>query len=132
MVPPLFAAGRLGQLTAVAGAAAGAMQTCPALPAFPQTSPVGQPFPEAQEGRQNSPVDSWTQLLPEAQPVPCEQEAVHRPPGKSALSTQVRPAAQLGEQVAEPRSDELPLHAGPTAASTNRKDDGGIRTGARA
>jgi hypothetical protein len=108
------------------------MQTCPAFPAVPQTSPVGQPFPEAQDGRQNSPVDSWTQLLPEAQPVPCEQEAVHRPPGKSALSTQVRPFAQLGLQVAEPASEELPLHAVPSATSTARKHDGKIRTGARA
>src|SRR5262249_35159315 len=72
MVPPLFASGRLGQLTAVAGAAAGARQTCPALPAVAQTRPVGQPSPEAQEGAQNSPLESWRQTLPVAHPWPFE------------------------------------------------------------
>ena len=128
MVPPLLATGWFGQLTGPAGTAAGARQTCPALPAVPQTSPVGQPFPEAQEGRQNSPVESWTQVLPAVHPVPCEQDAVHSPPGKSALSTQVRPLAQVGVQLAEPRSGTLPVHAVPSTASTSRKHDGGIRT----
>jgi hypothetical protein len=115
-----LATGWFGQLTAVAGAAAGARQTCPALPAVPQISPVGQPFPDAQEGRQYSPVESWTQVLPEAHPEPCEQVAVHSPPGKSALSTQVRPPAQLGLQVAEPRSWTSPLHAVPRMAIDTR------------
>ena len=131
-VPPLLAAGWFGQLTAVAGAAAGARQTCPALPAVPQTSPVGQPFPDAQEGKQYSPVESWTQVLPEAHPELCEQDAVHTPPGKSALSTQVRPLAQPGLQVAEPRSATSPLHAVPSTASDTRKHDRGIRTRAGA
>src|SRR6516165_12149580 len=111
IVPPLFAAGRFGQLTAWAGAEAGARHTCPALPAVPQTRPVGQPSPEAHEGRQNSPVESWTHTLPAAQDPPFEQDAVHTPPGKSALSKQVRPLEQLGVQPAEPRLGTVPMHA---------------------
>src|SRR5215831_3508692 len=132
MSPPLFATGRLGQLTAAAGAAAGMRQTCPALPAVPQTRPVGQPPPEAHEGRQNSPVDNGTQTLPAAHPPPFEQEAVHTPSGKSALSTQVRPLAQLGVQLAEPRLGALSLHAVPSAASSTTKHDEVVRTRARA
>src|SRR5262245_56965656 len=128
IVPPLFATGRLGQLVGVAGAAAGARQILPALPAFPQTRPVGQPSPEEQLGRQNSPVESWTHALPVAQLPPFEQDAVHTPPGKSALSTQVRPLPQLGLKTAEPRFGTVPVHAGPSAASATRRHDRGIRT----
>src|SRR5215470_1755425 len=121
MFPPLIATGRFGQLTAAAGAAAGARQTFPALPAVPQTSPAGQPSPEAHAGRQKSPVDSWTQTLPEAHDPPLEHEAAHTPPGKSALSKQVRPLAQPGLQLAEPRS--VPEHPIPSVASTTRRHD---------
>src|SRR5512138_3762345 len=131
MVPPLFATGRFGQLTAVAGAAAGARHTLPALPADPQTRPVGQRSPEAQAGRPNSPVDSWMQLLPAAQPDPPEQNEVQTPPGKSALSTQVSRLAQLGVQLAEPTWGTVPVHA-EASASTTRRHGRGIRTRATA
>ena len=132
MVPPLLAAGRVGQLTAAAGAAAGTRQTCPALPAAPQTSPVGHPSPEAQEGRQNSPLESWRHALPAAHPWPFEQDAVQTPPGKSALSTQVRPLEQLGVQLAEPRLGTVPVQPAPSAASTSSRHDGFVRTRGRA
>lgn len=132
MVPPLFTTGAFGQLTAVAGAAAGARQTLPALPAVPQVSPVGQPPPEVQERRQNWPVDSCTHVFPDGQVPLLEHDEVQTPPGKSALSTQVSPLAQLGLQLAEPRSVVVPEHAAPTAASTRARHVVGVRTGHRA
>jgi hypothetical protein len=80
IVPPLFAAGAFGQLTAVAGAGAGARHTFPAAPAVPQTRPVAQPSPDAQDGRQNWPLDSCTHALPEAHvPAPEQKEVQIRP-----------------------------------------------------
>ena len=128
--PPFTTDGALGQLTAVAGAAEGARQTFPALPAFPHTRPVGQPLPESQDRAQNSPVDIWTHLLPAGQLLALPQLAVQRPPGKSALSTQVSPAVQLGVQLADPWSGVVvPEHAAPSAARTRRKRVAGGCTG---
>jgi|SRR5262252_2919094 len=126
-VPPLLATGANGQLTAVAGAAAGARHALPAAPALPQTRPVGQASPEAQAGAQYWPVDSWTQVFPEGQlPLP-EQVLVQMPPGKSALSMQVSPLPQLGVQVAEPTSGVEPEQPR-TSAATSGKSVEGIRT----
>ena len=126
--PPFTATGAVEQLIELAGAAAGARQTFPALPPLPQTRPVGHPFPESQESAQYSPVDSCTHLFPEGQVPPLPHREAQTPPGKSALSRQVRPLAQLGVQLAEPRSGVVPEHAAPSAASSRPRDRERART----